>query len=151
MAASAWVIFNKFREYVMDNTIDIDGDAFKLELFLSGSNALTTTLSTESQVTNPLASTSGHPAGGKSLTAKTWATGASAGVMRFDSTEKIFSAVTVALSDVRFAVIYDRTTGTSDGDSKLVMACELSTAGFDVTVGNTLTVTPSANGLFELT
>jgi hypothetical protein len=44
---------------------------------------------------------------------------------------------------VRYAVIY------ASGGNLLAWA-ELSTAPFTITSGNTLTITPSANGIFEL-
>ncbi len=33
MAADAWVLHDKFKEYMGDGTIDLDGDSFKLALF----------------------------------------------------------------------------------------------------------------------
>ena len=150
MAAGAWVIYNKFKEYMADGTLDLDNDAFGLALFTSASNAATATLSLRSQVTNEIAAQGGYAAGGRTLSAVTWATGASAGEMRFDCTAKIFTASGANLSIIRYAVIYDITSGASAGAQKLVCYSALSTAQFSVTDGNTLTITPSANGIFEL-
>lgn len=150
MAAGAWSIYNKFKEYVMDNTIDIDGDTFMMALYTSASNAATTTLSIRSEITNEVSSANGYTQGGKSITAITWATGASASEMRFDGTSTIWSASGGNISNVKFAVIYDKTTGASAGVQKIVQVSQLSTAQFNVTDGNTLTITPSANGFFEL-
>jgi len=150
MAAAAWVIYNKFKEYVMDNTIDIDADVFALALFTNASNAATATLSTRTQVTNEIVAQGGYAAGGRTLSAVTWATGASAGEMRFDCTAKIFTASGANLSAIQYAVIYDITTGASAGAQKLICYSTLSASQFSVTDGNTLTITPSANGIFEL-
>jgi len=151
MAAQAWIIYNKFREYMADNTIDLDGDTFMLALFTSASNAAIATLSTRSQVTNEVSAANGYAAGGKSLLGITWAEGASAGVMRFDATATIWSASGGSIVNAKFAVLYDLTTGASAGVQRLVASSQLSTSQFTVTDGNTLTVTPSATGIFELT
>jgi len=150
MAAAAWAVYNKFKEYVMDNTIDIDGDIFMLALYTSASNAATTTLSLRSQITNEVANANGYSTGGKTASAPTWGTGASAGEMRFDATATIWSASGGNIVDAKFAVLYDQSTGASAGAQKLIAQSQLSTAQFTITSGNTLTVTPSANGIFEL-
>ena len=150
MAASAWAFYNKFKEYVGDGTIDLDNDVFLMGLYTSASNAATDTLSTRGQITNEVANGNGYATGGKTLSAVTWASGASAGEMRFDCTAKIWSASGGTIPNVRYAVIYDNSTGTSAGDRKIMCRSALSTAQFTVTDGNTLTVTPSANGIFEL-
>lgn len=150
MAASAWVIYNTFKRYMADGTCDLDGDTFVMGLYTSASNAATATLSTRGSLTNEVTSANGYVAGGKTMTGVTWSTGASAGEMRFDATANIWSASGGTISNIRYAVIYDATTGTSAGNRKLVAYSALSTSQFSVTDGNTLTITPSANGIFEL-
>lgn len=144
MAPAAWKFYNKFKEYMADNTIDLDGATFNMNLYLAASNASTDTLSTKASLTNELASANGYVTAGKTL-AVTWATGASAGEMRFDATAEIWTASGGNLgnsSTTMFAVIHDGT--------RLVCWSKLSTAGFTVTDGNTLTITPAATGIFEL-
>ena len=150
MAASAWAFYNQFKMFLADGTIDLDNDTFRLGLYTSASNAATATLSTRGQITNEVANGNGYTTGGKTLSAVTWATGASAGEMRFDCTAKIFSASGGSIANVRYAVVYDESTGASAGNRKICFYSALSTAQFTVTDGNTLTITPSANGLFEL-
>jgi len=150
MAASAWVIYNKFKEYMGDNTIDLDGDVFRLGLYTSASNAGTATLSTRGSVTNEVTGANGYTTGGMTLAGVTWATGASAGEMRFDATATIWSASGGNIANIKYAVLYDETTGASAGNRNLVASSQLSSAQFTVTDGNTLTITPSANGIFEL-
>jgi len=150
MAASAWVIYNKFKEYMADGTMDLDDDVFRLGLYTSTSNAGTATLSTRGSVTNEVTNANGYATGGKTLAGVTWATGASAGEMRFDATATIWSASGGNIANIKYAVIYDETTGTSAGNRNLVASSQLSSANFTVTDGNTLTITPSANGIFEL-
>ena len=150
MAASAWVFYNMFKEYALDGTIDLDTDVFGIALFTSASNAATATLSLRSQVTNEVASANGYAIGGKTISAVTWGSGASVSEKRWDGTTKIWSASGGNISAVRYAVLYDISTGASAGAQKLVQYAALSTAQFSVSIGNTLTVTPSANGFFEL-
>lgn len=150
MAASAWVIYNTFKRYMADGTMDLDANTFRMGLYTSASNAATATLSIRSQVTGEVSAANGYVLGGKTLAGVTWSTGASAGEMRFDATATIWSASGGNIVNIRYAVIYDESTGTSAGDRKLVANSALSTAQFTVTDGNTLTITPSANGIFEL-
>lgn len=142
MAASAWGFYNKFKEYMADGTIDLDTQNFHMVLATSASNAETATLSTYASITNEVASANGYTQGGKTLAAVTWATGASASEMRFDSTATVWSA-TGSIANVKYAIV-------KNSAGKLCFYSKLSTGQFTITSGNTLTVTPSANGYFEL-
>lgn len=151
MAAGAWTIYNSFKEYMADNTIDLDGTTFDLHLVASGGTVADVTLSALTSITGQLASANGYSQSGKALTAVTWATGASASEYRFDSTATVWTATGGSLSDIRYAVLVARTGASGkDATNKLVCYSQLTTAGFSVTDGNTLTITPSANGYFEL-
>lgn len=149
MAESAWGFYNKFKTYMADGTIDMDGTAFYMHLATSASNALTATLSVMSEITNECASANGYVTSGKAITGITWGQGASAGEVRFDATATIWSASGGNISNAKFAIIR-ASSGASVGTGKLVLVSKLSTSQFTITDGNTLTVTPSANGLFEL-
>ena len=148
MAAGAWVIYNEAKKYLMDGSIDLDGDTWHLSLYTSASNAATATLSVISEVTNEVTSGNGYSSSGKALTGVTWATGASASEMRFDCTALIFTASGGTIPNVKFAVIWKL--GASAGARKLLCYSQLSTSQFTIGTGNTLTITPSANGIFEL-
>lgn len=152
MAASAWVIYNSAKEYIGDNTIDLDDHAFFMGLYTSASNADTATLSTQGSVSNEVASANGYTVDGQSLAGVTWASGASASERRFDATANVWSASGGSISAIAFAVIYDRssTGATSAGDSKLLCYSQLTSAQFSISSGNTLTVTPASTGIFEL-
>ena len=152
MAATAWSFYDSFRQKLGDGTIDLDTDNFNIALYTSASNAATATLSINGSVTNEVSSANGYPTEGLQISAVTWAAGASAGVRRFDSTAKIFSASSGDISNIKYAVIYDNTAGTSAGNRPVMCHSTLSTVQFTVTDGNTLTITPhDPNGFFELT
>ena len=56
----------------------------------------------------------------------------------------VWTATGGDVDNVKFAIIYQ-------SGGKLVCYSKLSTSQFNLTQDNTLTVTPSANGIFELT
>lgn len=148
MAAGAWVFYNEFKKYLGDGSIDLDGNTWRMSLFTSASNAATATLSVISEVTNEVAEANGYSSSGKALSGVTWATGASASEMRFDSTAVIWTATGGTIPNAKIAVIWKE--GASAGARKLMAYSLLSTSQFTIGSGNTLTVTPSANGYWEL-
>ena len=151
MAASAWVVYNFAKEYLMDGTIDLDTQTFDLHLYTSASNAQTATILATGSLSGEVASGNGYTLAGKDLSAVTWGQGASATERRFDCTAKIFSASGGSISNIKTAVIVARTGASAkDPANKVLCYAQLSTAQFTVTDGNTLTLTPSANGIFEL-
>lgn len=146
MAAGAWTFYNEFKKYLGKAEVDFDGQ-FRIQLHTSASNAATATLSIISEVNNQVTEANGYSSSGKALT-ETWGTGASASEFRFDATAVIWTATGGNIADIKYAVIW--TSGASAGARKLVCYSQLSTSQFTVTTGNTLTITPSANGIFEL-
>lgn len=148
MAAGAWVIYNETKKYIGAAEIDLDGANFRISLFTSASNAATATLSTISEVTNEVTEANGYSSSGKALSGVTWAVGASASEYRFDCTAVIWTATGGTIPNVKFAVIWK--SGASAGARKLLCYSQLSSAQFTIGASNTLTITPSANGVFEL-
>lgn len=143
MAASAWAFYNSFKEFMADGTIDLDTHNFWMSLHTSASNAATNTLSTFASVTGEIPDGNGYSTSGKVLSGVTWGNGASVSEKRWDATARIWSATGGNISAIKYAVI-------RNSAGKLVCRSQLSTAQFSVTTGNTLTITPSANGIFEL-
>jgi hypothetical protein len=117
-------------------------------LYTSASNAATATLSRHSEVTNEVTEGNGYSSSGKALTGVTWTAGASASEMRLDCTALIWTATGGNIANIKYAVIFIE--GASANARKLLCYSTLSTSQFTVTTGNTLTITPSANGIFEL-
>ena len=154
MAVAAWVIYDQAQKTMVNGTIDLPTTAVNVHLFTTASNAALDTLSTLSQLTNELASSNGYTLSGKALT-DTWTAGASAGEFRYDATAVIWTASGGNLGGAtltRVAVLVAATGASAkDGANKLLAYSILSTAGFAVSTGNTLTLTPNAtNGIFEL-
>jgi len=148
MAATAWSFYDSFREYLGNGNFDLNGTSIGFYMSLHTSAASTkvntASYSTYSSIGNEVGSGNGYTTGGASVTSRTWAAGASAGVFRFDSTALVWTATGGSISNVKYAVIYQ-------SGGKLVCFSKLTTSQFTLAEDNTLTVTPSANGIFELT
>lgn len=148
MAAGAWSFFNEAKKYIGSGDIDLNGSTFRMGLYTSASNAATATLSRHDEVTNEVTEANGYSSSGKALAAVTWTAGASASEFRFDCTAVIWTATGGNIANIKYAVIFIE--GASAGARKLLAYSQLSSAQFTITTGNTLTVTPSASGVFEL-
>src|SRR3972149_5639585 len=140
MAASALAFYNEFKKYMADGTMDLDGNIFRVTLHTSASNAATLTLSVAGPINNQIADGNGYSTSGKTLSATTWAAGASASEMRFDSTAIFWSANAGTIANIKFAVIW--ISGASAGARKLMGYWQSSTAQFTLSAGNRLTITP---------
>ena len=152
MAATAWQLYNKAKQYIGNGTITLGAGVFKMLLATSASNASTFTLTAYSQITNEIAATGGYTTGGKNLVPATayWTVGASAKQMKFtmSTVGLAFTASGASLTNIKYAVIRNSTGATA---GRLLCFCQLSSSQFTVTSPNTLTVLPAATGIFTLT
>ncbi len=151
MAAGAWKFYHeaKHKLAVGDASgFNLSADFFRLALYRSlsaGSNADDATLTIQSQITDQC-SGGNYPAGGKSLSNTTW-TATATSVQKFDSCDWVITASGSAITSVRFGVICNSIGATS---GFLLCYSTLSTAAFDVSSGNTLTIQMNAAGIFTL-
>lgn len=143
MAADAWVIHDRFKEFKGDNTIDMDNDTFVMRLYTSASNIATTSVGDATTATNEVANANGYTTGGVTLTSVTWSR--AAGTVTFDSADAVWNASGGNIV-ARFAAIIDTTT-TPD---EVVCHSLLDNTPADVTAtdGNSLTVQINASGIF---
>ena len=144
MAAAAWRLYAKAKEYIGDGTITLGTGGFKMALFKGSSNASTLTLSTLASVTVQ-ASGGAYTAGGKYLapSAGTWTLAGSTVTFDYTTLGITFTASGSDISAVQFAVIHNSA-------GKLLCWSKLSSSAFDVADPNTLTVLPAATGVFTL-
>lgn len=135
MAASAFSMYNNSKRYLVDGTVDIDTDTIVASLYKSDSNASTFTLSLSSEVTNAVATGGYAPI--------TLAIGINdTGLSTLVSADNVvWTASAADMTSVQYLVV-------SESGGKVICWCALSTAAFDVTSGNTLTV--SFSGLFSM-
>lgn len=147
MAADAWVVHDKTKEYMGDGTIDLDGDSFKGILCLSTSNIATTSVNGYATVTNEHATANGYTQGTLALTSVTWVE--SAGTVTFDCADLVWTASGGSIV-ARFGAVYDDTVTTPVADPVLAHTLlDNSPADVTATDGNTFTIAIHANGLFQ--
>jgi hypothetical protein len=152
MAATAWQLYNKAKQYIGNGTITLGAGVFKMVLATSASNASTFTLTAYSQITNEISATGGYVTGGKDLVPATalWTVGASAKQFKFtmSTVGLAFTASGASLTNIKYAILRNSTGATA---GRLLCFCQLSSSQFTVTSPNTLTVLPAATGIFTLT
>ena len=152
MAATAWQLYNKAKQYIGNGTITLGAGVFKMVLANTASNASTFTLTAYSQLTGEISATGGYVTGGKNLVPATaiWTVGASAKQMKFtmSTVGLAFTASGASLTNIRYAILRN---STGAGAGRLLCFCQLSSSQFTVTSPNTLTVLPAATGIFTLT
>lgn len=146
MAADAWVVHDKAKEYMGDGTVDLDGDSFKGILCLSTSNIATTSVNGYATVTNEHSSANGYTQGTLALTSVTWTE--SSGTVTFDCADLVWTASGGSIV-ARFGAVYDDTVTTPVADPVIAHTL-LDNTPADVTAtdGNTFTIAIHANGLF---
>ncbi len=150
MAVGAYTFYNSFRKKLGKKVIDLSADAFVVALFRAASNAATLTLSTYASLTSEISATGGYVSGGRSMLAIKWSTGTSAKQFKFVASAPIFTASGASLTNIKFAVIMDKTVGASAGLHPLVAFCQLSTAQFTITSPNTMAILNPSTGVFTL-
>jgi hypothetical protein len=117
MAATAWQLYNKAKQYIGNGTITLGAGVFKMVLATSASNASTFTLTAYSQITNEIAATGGYVTGGKDLVPATayWTVGASAKQMKFtmSTVGLAFTASGASLTNIKYAILRNSTGATA--------------------------------------
>ncbi len=155
MAASAWVVYDEFRRFMADGTLDLDnaGTTFDLHLFTTAASANITNaaLTTLGSISSEVANGNGYLVSGRAMT-HSWNAGDSAGQMRWDMGDLIWTATGGTIPNIRYALIVARTEDSGKNTSnKVCMRAALTTTQFTLQTGSTLTVsTPSGDGIFEL-
>jgi hypothetical protein len=145
MAAGAWKMYESAKLAFANGLIDFDTHAFKVNLYLSTSNANTLTAATIdelSDITNQVATNFGYTQNTKALTLTT---ANAAGTITIDETSNPSWTASGGAITARFAVIYDDT----HASDMPCFVCLLDTAPADVTAtdGNTFTITMNASGV----
>lgn len=148
MAAQAWTIYNEAKHRIGDGGIDLSGGAFRMSLFQSSSNFATATLSIIHELTNEVAEANGYSSSGKSLASVTWGSGASAGEQRWDAGDLIWTASGGTIPNIKAAVIW--LSAAASAGRLLIAYASLTSSQFTLAQDNTLTISFSPNGIFEL-
>lgn len=138
--------YDQFMEFAGDNSIDLDGDVFNVELYNS-THTFTSTHTNRSQVSaNALATGNGYTNPGQALTTPTWTT--TTGVQTFDAVDTTWTASGGSIGPARHALIYDDTSTTPFAD---LLMCDID-FGQDETAGTgtDFKITYNASGIFTV-
>lgn len=151
MAAGKWQLFDSFKEYVADGTVDLDeATSFRCALVTSSYTPALTHSTWNDIVANEVANGNGYSTHGAAMT-QTWVN--ASGTVTFDSTNPTWNASGGSIV-ARYAVIVhdDNADGTLETTDKLVAYCLLDTTPADVTVttGNPFVIQIAATGVFAL-
>lgn len=135
-------IYNSFREYVADGTVDLDNDTLKLALVTSGYSTPSTSHTIWGDVSaNEVAAGAGYTTGGASLT-QTWVR--AGGITTLDSPDITFTALTKTF---RYGVIYANVTRGGIVNPLILYYLFDNTPADIVVAGVNWTVTFSAGGI----
>ncbi len=154
MAASAWIVYDTFRRFIGDGTLNLSTVGnFHLHLFTSAAttNITNAALSTLGSISDEVANANGYLISGRTML-QSWSIGDSAGQQRFDMGDLIWTATGGTIPNIRYALIVAQT-GASGQDplNVICMRAALTTAQFTLQQASTLTVsTPATDGIFEL-
>ena len=151
MAASAWAVFPIAKKRLGLGTVSLSATAgWNMSLHSQGASVNLSNgaaITAWSSVGSELTAANKYTAGGKAISGVTWTTGASAGQYAFSTSNVIFTASGGGWTSIRYACIFF-SQGATTGYPLCYAA--LSTAGFPLSDGSTLTVQINANGVFTL-
>lgn len=151
MAVQAFKLYNKAKKYLSaSGGFTLLNSTFDLHLFKSTSNFATRTLSTLGSLTNQVASAGGYTLAGKALAGIQWTAGTSAGQLKWLFTAVSQSASANITSILAYVIVARTGASAKDSANKLVGFASLTSAVFQVSSGNKLTLTPPSTGLLTL-
>lgn len=143
MAASAWRVYNEAKKYMLTADADINAATMRVKIIKGGGAATVSNYATSTFASAGSGAAAANMAI-KSLASIVVTAGASAKQIKFDAADPVFTASGGDATSCQYGVI-----GLSGG--KAIAWCKLSTAAFNVTSTNTLTLTLNASGIFDLT
>jgi len=142
MTMGTMTLFDKVKEYIGDGTIDLDGDTFKAAIVTS-----TGAVDVTDDVWADLSGNIAANIAAITLTNVTWIE--SSGVVTFDCDPLVFTA-SGGNGTGRHVVIYDDTVTTPIADPLVCFALlDVTPADKTILSGDTLTLTPPTDGLFQ--
>lgn len=146
-AAGKWKLYDQAKLKIANGVIDLDTHSFKINLYLSTSNANTLSLANAymADITNQVATNFGYT---QSTKAVTLTTANSSGTTTVDETTNPQWTASGGSITARFAVIYDDTN--ANKDALCVSLLDTTPADVTATDGNTFTITENASGIFTL-
>lgn len=145
MAAQAVKLYNRAIRKLGAGTIALPG-AVRIVLAGSGGNFATKTLSLLGSLTDQVTEANGYSSSGKALASEVWTAGASAGQIKFDAADPIWTATGGAINSIKGLVLC--MSGASAGLCHMLGFASLTSTAFNLSTGNTLTLVFNASGVF---
>jgi hypothetical protein len=149
MAAQAWQVYNKAKKSIGNATLSLAATTYRISLVTSASNFHTFTISTFASLTGEIADGNGYSTSGKAMTSEVWTVGASAKQYKFDADDVVWTGTGGAINNIKAAVIW--ISGASTLARKLLCHASLTSAQFNLSIGNTLTIQMASTGIITLT
>lgn len=152
MAASAWTFYHSFREYMGDNTIDMDAGVKRLGLFRTSGSAhvmdsTNSTWASLSAAGGQCSAVGNYVNGGTTLEGVVWTAGATSADVKWTATNWSITA-SANIQNIRYAVIYS---STSAGGGPLICRAALTTTQSTLNSGSKLIIQFAGSGIFKLT
>lgn len=157
MAAGTWKVFGLAKRALGRGALTLHTGVFRMALHKTSASANLSTMrsigvaiTAWGSIGSQISVRGGYQSSGRTVPACKWSTGANNSTLKFyyTTTGIVFTASGSALNNVRYAVIRN---STGAGNGVPICYAALSTAQFNVTSPNTLTILPAANGVFQLT
>ena len=146
MAAQAFKLYNRAIRKLGTGTIVLPGQV-RIGLVGSAGAFATRTISLwGSAKTDEVTEANGYSLSGKALTGEAWTAGVSAGQIKFDANDPIWTATGGAINSIKACVLF--MSGVAAGSCQALAFASLTSAGFNLAIGNTLTLQFNANGIF---
>lgn len=152
MASDKMIVYDDFKNYLGDGTVDMDADIFRLLLYLSGSNAGTRGVGTGllADLTNEHANANGYVTNGIAIVSPTYTEPAD-GTWMFDHADfaPAWSASGGSIV-ARWGVTYDDTPTSPANPLVGFVLMDNTPLDITVTTGNDLNWTINASGVWRL-
>lgn len=145
MAAQAFKLYNRAIRKLGAGTIALPG-AVRIALVGSAGNFATKTLSLFGSQTDQVTEANGYSSSGKALASEVWTAGTSAGQIKFDAADPIWTATGGAINSIKACVLF--MSGTSAGLCHNLAYASLTSTAFNLSTGNTLTLQFNSSGIF---
>ena len=136
------IVFDKFKEYEGDGTIDMDDDTFKILLLADTYMPDSTDAVYADIIAHELAAANGYSTGGYTLQNVTWAD--VAGVTKADADDPVWTSASFTC---RYAVVYDDTPESPEDP----LVCLLDLGENKTALGGNFYVNFHANGFLTAT
>lgn len=145
MAAQAWKLYNRAIRKLGAGAIVLPG-AVRIALAGSAGNFATKTLSLLGSLTDQVTEANGYSSSGKTLASEVWTAGTSAGQIKFDAADPVWTATGGAINSIKAAVLF--MSGAGAGSCHMLAYASLTSAAFNLGSGNTLTLQFNSAGIF---